>query len=127
MNWSMDEDREMDEMDEQQKVGPTTPHDRVYCRFCVATFYGVKGTTEAADRLAEHLREEHNRPAAAAGILRPAETGGTPRTRVRWTVTGYGPPVGTRKETWTALLDLVALAEHRGLRVEVTEVEEEDR
>jgi len=83
MSWSMDEDKEMGEMDARDIV---TEQETV-------------------------------------------ETGGTPRRirRIRWTVTGYGPPLGTRKETWTALLDLVALAEHRGLRVEVTEVEEEDR
>lgn len=81
MSWSMDEDKEMDEMDARDIV---TEQETI-------------------------------------------ETGGTPRRRIRWTVTGYGPPVGTRKETWTALLDLVALAEHRGLRVEVTEVEEEER
>lgn len=46
--------------------------------------------------------------------------------KIRWTITGEGMSVGTRKENWIALLDVAAIAEHRGLRVEVTEMEEEE-
>lgn len=46
--------------------------------------------------------------------------------KIRWTITGEGMSVGTRKENWIALLDVVALAEHRGLRVEVAELDEEE-
>jgi len=99
MSWSMDEDKEMDEMDTQ---------DREKCPRCTHTFVTSAGGS-ASENLARHVEADHS------------------RSRIRWTVTGEGVPAGTRKETWTALLDVVALAEHRGLRVEVTEVEEEDR
>lgn len=48
-----------------------------------------------------------------------------PQRRVRWTVTGYGAPLGTRRETWDTVSDIISRAEGYGLRVEVAEVEEE--
>lgn len=45
--------------------------------------------------------------------------------KIRWTITGAGGPMDTRREVWNGLSDLVSEAETQGLRVEVVEVEEE--
>jgi len=93
-----------------------------HCPECGQGFLGR--TAAHAERLViEHAELEHDIVQDKTEPVREER----PKRRIRWTVTGYGAPIGTRKETWTALLDIVALAEHRGLRVEVTEVEEEDR
>ena len=57
---------------------------------------------------------------------REESTMGT-RKRIRWTITGEGAALDSRAQTWTLMCLLVEKAEELGLRVEVAELEEEER
>ena len=47
--------------------------------------------------------------------------------KIRWTITGEGGPLDNRSQTWTLMCHLVEKAEELGLRVEVAELDEEER
>lgn len=49
------------------------------------------------------------------------------RKRIRWTITGVEAPLDSRAQTWDVVCLLVRKAEELGLRVEVAELDEEER
>lgn len=47
--------------------------------------------------------------------------------KIRWTITGEAGALDSRAQTWTLMCHLVEKAEELGLRVEVAELDEEER
>lgn len=47
--------------------------------------------------------------------------------KIRWTITGEGGALFNREQNWDAVCLLVRKAEELGLRVEVAELDEEER
>ena len=47
--------------------------------------------------------------------------------KIRWTITGESAPLENRQVTWSRVTGLVGEAERIGLRVEVVELDEEER
>lgn len=87
------------------------------CRQCFAEVPGI-----GIDVLQEHWKicpgfREQEREERTMG----------PEKKIRWTITGEGVPLENLSSTWKALNTVVEEALWRGLRVEVAEVEEEDR
>lgn len=47
--------------------------------------------------------------------------------KIRWTITGEAGALDSRAQTWTLMCHLIEKAEELGLRVEVVELDEEER